>query len=108
MPVDVVENQKRKIGPHAHCQGPQYFVPDVEIQMGVQLPVATDNPVVRIIGRILGWKRLETRPLLHAFEDEVDSVPVLAFHALQVLPYVFLLAYLLPSESQSCSLDLGR
>src|SRR5207247_2163573 len=61
--------------------------------MGVQLPVATDNPVVRIIGRILGWERLETRPLLHAFEDEVGTVPVLAFHALQVRPYVFLLAY---------------
>src|SRR5437899_9305871 len=61
--------------------------------MGVQLPVATDNPVVRIIVRILGWERLETRPLLHAFEDEVDTVPVLAFHALQVRPYVFLLAY---------------
>ena len=61
--------------------------------MGVQLPVATDNPVVRIIGRILGWERFETRPLLHAFEDEVDTVPVLAFHALQVRPYVFLLAY---------------
>src|SRR5947207_15758729 len=61
--------------------------------MGVQLPVATDNPVVRIIGRILGWERLETRPLLHAFEDEVDTVPVLAFHALQVRPYVLLLAY---------------
>src|SRR5437016_7520773 len=61
--------------------------------MGVQLPVATDNAVIRILGRILGWDGFETRPLLHAFEDEVDTVPVLAFHAFQVRPYVFLLAY---------------
>src|SRR5260370_7498028 len=86
MPVDVVENQKRKIRPHAHWQGPQYFISDVEIQMGVQLPVATDNPVVRIIGRIIGWERFETRPLLHAFEEEVHTVPLLASHALHSLP----------------------
>jgi len=61
--------------------------------MGVQLPVATDNPVVRIIGRILGWKRFETRPLLHASEDEVEAVPVLTFHALQVGLHVLLFAY---------------
>ena len=52
-----------------------------------------DDAVVRVLGRVLRQADAEGRPLLHALEDEVDTVGIALLHAAQPRQHVVLLAY---------------
>src|SRR5208337_1286304 len=56
--------------------------------------------VVRVLGRVLRQADAEGRPLLHALEDEVDTVGIALRHAAQPRQHVVLLAY--PLVSANC------
>src|SRR5713226_9345091 len=60
--------------------------------MAVARALAGQDAVVRIGGGVLGHRRAEAGPDLHALEDEIDPVTPLALHPLQPGAHVILLA----------------
>jgi len=84
-------------GGHPHDDGPQDFIPNVEVEMGEAAGLGRQNAMVGILRGKLGNADAEGPALLHALEDKVDAIGVLLFHAMQRRQNVVLLANAFPS-----------
>jgi hypothetical protein len=60
-------------GGHTHHYGAENFIADVEVIMREAAPLARKDAVVRVLGGIFRHADADGRPLLHAFENEVDA-----------------------------------
>ncbi len=72
---------KRKEARHAHDDGPQNLVPDVEVVMGEAAGLMRQDAVVGILRGILRHADPEPAALFHALEDEVDAESLPVLHA---------------------------
>lgn len=79
--VQVVRDLERKEGANAHRQRPDFFIPDVEVEVRVAVSLPPQDAVSRMLGRVLRLGGAEGGAQLHAAEDEVDAEPVLPLHA---------------------------
>ncbi len=79
--VEVIGGVEREKTCHAHDDGAEHLIAEVEVVMCEAAALMRQNPIVRIGCRVL-WDADPKGPtLLHAFEDEVDTVSVLLLHA---------------------------
>src|SRR2546430_13963755 len=60
-----------------------FFIADVEVIVGEAAALVGEDAIVRVRRRIFRHTDAEGCPLLHALEDEVDTVPVGSDHAAQ-------------------------
>jgi len=92
--VEIVSGLKGKERGHAHHHRAQRFVADVEVVMRETATLARQNAVVGIGGRKAGNRGTEGLSLLHAFQNEIDTVLVGPFHAAKGGADVILFAHL--------------
>ena len=78
--VEPICGMEGKVGGHAHEDGSQDFIPDVEVVMGEAAALVCEDAVVGVLGGILGHADAEGTTLLHAFEDEIDSIRAFLLH----------------------------
>ncbi len=81
--VEPVGGRKGKETRHAHDDGSQDCIPDIEVVVGEAASLVRQNAMVRIFCREFGHADAEGSALLHALEDEVDAVGVLLLYAAQ-------------------------
>ena len=93
VPVQVIGGVKGKEGSHAHHHGPQHLVAEIEVVVGKAAALLSQEAVVRVDSRVLGWGGAEGRPLFHTLQDEVNAVLLSFLHAPQVRAKVILLAH---------------
>ncbi len=91
--VEIVGGLEREEGSHPHNHRSEHLVADIEVVMREAAALVRDDAVVRVLGRVLRQADAEGRPLLHALEDEVDTVGIALLHAAQPPQHVVLLAY---------------
>ena len=84
MTIDPIAGREGEKRTHAKDHGPEYFIANVEIVVGVTRPLPLDDAVARILGRVLGLAGAEVGTRFHGFEDEVDAKAFLTFHSQEV------------------------
>src|SRR5208283_1091915 len=72
--VQVIGGLKRQVRTHAHRQGADDGIADVEVIVQVAGRASPDDPVVGVLGRVLGHLGAEGAAHFHTREDEVDPV----------------------------------
>src|SRR5262249_13177929 len=77
VPVEVIRRLEGKECRHAHHEGPENFIADVEVVVGEAALLTGQDAVIWIFGRKLRDGDTKTRSLLHALEDEVNTEGVL-------------------------------
>ena len=80
MAVQVVCDLERQEGTHAHCQGSQHFVTNVEVVVRVATALSRNDAVVRILDRVPRHGGSERWSHLHALENEIDAVALPPLH----------------------------
>ena len=68
---------------HAHDDGPQHCIPDIEVVMGEAAPLVRQDAMVGILRRKFGHGDADDSALLHALEDEIDAIGIFLLHATQ-------------------------
>ena len=81
--VEPVGGMKGKEARHAHDDGPQNCIPDIEVVVGEAAPLVGQDAMVGVLRRKFGHADAEGSALLHALEDEVDAIGFLLLHAAQ-------------------------
>src|SRR5580704_18820704 len=74
--VEPVGGVERKEAGHAHDDGPQNLVPDVEVVVGKTALLMRQDAIVGILGGELRDTDAEGASLLHALEYGVDAIDV--------------------------------
>lgn len=96
MTVEPIGGVKGQEGSHSEHQGSQSRVADIKVVVGEAAAAFAQDLVIRISGGELGLSRAQGGSLLHALEDEIDSIALGSFHAAQQrLDKLFLLNPLL-------------
>src|SRR5262245_33058896 len=80
VPVEIIGRLEGKEGRHAHDHGPEHLIADVEVVVGEAALLAGQDAVIGVLGRELRHRHPKRRSLLHALEDEEDTVSVLLHH----------------------------
>src|ERR1035438_475653 len=89
----IVSGLERKKGGRANHHRPENLLADIKVVVREAAPLISQNAMVRGLGRELGNPATECGTLLHALEDEVDSIRILFHHPAQMRqPLVFLCA----------------
>src|SRR5437899_3872937 len=81
--IEVVSRLEGEERGHPHHHGAENFIADVEVIVGEAAALVGEDAIVRVRRRIFRHTDAEGCPLLHALEDEVDTVPVGSDHAAQ-------------------------
>ena len=68
---------KGKNDGHAHDDRSKHFIVNVEVVVREAAALMRQDPVVGVLGRILGEADPEGGPLFHALENEIDSIGAL-------------------------------
>ena len=79
--VKIVGGLEGEEGGHTHHHGAENFIADVEVIVREAAALVGKDAVVRVLGGIFRHADAEGRPLLHAFENEVDAVSVVLRHS---------------------------
>src|SRR6266566_3787157 len=90
--VEPIRGVEREEACHAQDDGPQNFIPNVEVVMGETAALVREDAVVRIPGGILRNGDAERPALFHALEDEVNAVSVRLLDTAQRGQHVILFA----------------
>ena len=83
MAVEVIGSLKREEGTDTQDHRTQDFVADVKVIMGEAAALWRQDPMVGILGGELRHCGTKSRPLFHAFKDEINPITVRPFHASQ-------------------------
>src|SRR5260221_3094775 len=81
--VEIVGGLKGEERRHPHDHRSEHLVADVEVVVGEAAALPRDDAVMRVLARILRQADPEGCTLLHALEDEVDTIAVAPGHAVQ-------------------------
>ncbi len=102
MTIEIVGDLEREERRHANHDGPEDLITDIKIVVRVAAALVSQNAMVGIFGGKLGNADAERRALLHALEDEINSVGVVLHHPAQSRHYVVFLAdaFLGPFDGQ--------
>src|SRR5687767_14162308 len=95
MAVQVIGDLKREKGTHAHSQGTQNVVPNIEVIVGIPAALTAENAVVRVFGGESRRAGTEAGPEFHALQNEIDAGPGSTRHALLVRADVILFPHAL-------------
>ena len=93
--VEIVRGLEWKERGHAHRDGAQGLVSNVEVVVRETALLGSEDAVVWILGRILRNRAAKRRPLLHALEDEIDAIGMRTHRRAQPSLNVVLLAHTL-------------
>src|ERR1035438_10321812 len=80
----IVSGLERKKGGRANHHRPENLLADIKVVVREAAPLISQNAMVRVLGRELGNPATECGTLLHALEDEVDSIRILFHHPAQM------------------------
>lgn len=83
MTVEPIGGVKGQEGSHSDDQGSQSWVADIKVVVGEAAAAFAQDLVIWISGGELGLARAQGGSLLHALEDEVDTIAPGSFHAVQ-------------------------
>lgn len=83
MTVEPIGGVKGQEGSHSQHQSSQSWVADIKVVVGKPAAAFAQDLVIRISGGELGLSRAQGGSLLHALEDEIDSIALGSFHAAQ-------------------------
>src|SRR6266478_5314976 len=81
MAVEVIGSLEREERGDPHHHRAQGFVAQVEVVVREAAALASEDPVVWILGGVFGDADAKARSLLHALEDEVHAAGVVPAHA---------------------------
>jgi hypothetical protein len=73
--------------------GPKTLIPNIEVVVREAAALRRQDPVIRVLRRILRDRTPKRRSLLHALEDEVHTKEVLPLHRPLPAPNVLFLAH---------------
>jgi hypothetical protein len=90
--IEVISRLEGEERGHPHHHGAENFIADVEVIVGEAAALVGQDAIVRVRRGIFRHTDAEGCPLLHALEDEVDTVPVGPGHAAQPSQNVIFLA----------------
>ena len=90
--VEPIRGVEREEACHAQDDGPQNFIPNVEVVMGETAALRAQNAMVWILGRELGNRATESGALFHALENEIDAITAGALYAAGPRPDIILFA----------------
>jgi len=79
--VEVIGGLEREERGHPHHHRAEDLIADVEIVVGEAAALVGKDPVIGILGGVFRHGDAKARSLLHALEDEVDAIGVVAGHA---------------------------